>query len=222
MSAPRLQNTRERLGAASWFLCLQFFVAEQVAALGWRGHYSFRRHFISDLGAVTCADSCSRLHGLMNTSFFLQGVLIAAGVLLLPRRFSPGLLGGVARALLLFSALAVAVVGLNPVDVNINVHIMGARSHFGASTLGMLCWGLSLLIAWQRERDATRMASTTLWLAGVACFGDVLLLFAMGPVGAVLGGGLVERVAAYPFPIWLTWMGAAYLGLGRRKRARDL
>src|SRR5271156_5509570 len=40
-----------KVGACLWLLCFQFFVAEQIARLGWTGHYSMRRNYISDLGA---------------------------------------------------------------------------------------------------------------------------------------------------------------------------
>ncbi len=46
-----------RLGAALWLLCFQFFVGEQIARLGWPGHYSMARNYISDLGAVRCDGS---------------------------------------------------------------------------------------------------------------------------------------------------------------------
>ena len=65
-----------RLGAGLWLFCFQFFVGEQIARLGWAGHYSMARNYISDLGAVRCggAASCSSLHWVMNASFVLQGL----------------------------------------------------------------------------------------------------------------------------------------------------
>ena len=62
--------TPGKVGAFLWLLCLQFFVAEQIARMGWTGHYSMRADFISDLGAT------SSLHWVMNGSFVLQGLLI--------------------------------------------------------------------------------------------------------------------------------------------------
>ena len=65
------------VGACLWLFCFQFFIAEQIARLGWSGHYSMTRDYISDLGAVRCSVSgsvCSSLHWVMNGSFMLQGL----------------------------------------------------------------------------------------------------------------------------------------------------
>ncbi len=80
-----------RVGAFLWLLCLQFFVAEQIARMGWTGHYSMRHDFISDLGAA----SGSSLHCLMNGSFVLQGLLIFFGAMLLHRVLSQDRAGSV-------------------------------------------------------------------------------------------------------------------------------
>jgi hypothetical membrane protein len=65
--------TSRRWGGALWVGCLQFFVAEAVAAAGFVGSYSFRRNYISDLGALRCAGGgCSPLHAL--------GLVAAAGL----------------------------------------------------------------------------------------------------------------------------------------------
>ncbi len=79
-----------RLGAGLWLFCFQFFVGEQIARLGWPGHYSMARNYISDLGAVRCdgAATCSSLHWVMNGSFVLQGLLIVFGTVLV-RSFFP-------------------------------------------------------------------------------------------------------------------------------------
>jgi hypothetical membrane protein len=85
---------RTSLGSLCWILCLQYFAAEAVAVAGWRGLYSFHDNYISDLGAVTCADRlCSPLHALMNVSFVSQGVLISAGAALVWPALSRGWLG---------------------------------------------------------------------------------------------------------------------------------
>jgi len=201
-------------GAWAWLGCLQFFVAEQMARFGWQGHYSFRTSYISDLGARGCTVAiCSHWHALMDESFLLQGVLIAAGAMLLPRRLSPGALGWAARVLLLLSALGVAVVGYSPEDVDINLHISGARMHFGCGSLAMLLWGLGIMM----QRHGTLGATQAAFLAaGVAIFGDMLLYLGTGPVQNMLGAGLVERLAAYPLPLWLAWTGWVLLR-GQRK-----
>ncbi len=182
-------------------------MAEAITALRWGGRYSYRSNHISDLGALGCATGCSPWHALMNLSFFVQGVLIAGGALLLSRRESPGRLGGLARFTLLLAALGLAAVAVAPEDVDLNLHISGARTHFLAGTLGMLFWGLSLVTAWHR----TGSPRTALLAFAVAAFGDVLLVFENGPMSALIGGGTLERLAAYPLPLWLAWTGISLL-----------
>lgn len=208
-----------RAGAWAWLGCLQFFVAEQVARFGWQGHYSFRSNYISDLGARSCtAAICSHWHALMDGSFLLQGLLIAAGAVLLPRRVSPGALGWASRALLLLSALGVAVVGYSPEDVDTNLHISGARLHFGCGSLAMLLWGLAITV----RRHGTPGAVPAFLAAGIAIFGDILLYLGAGPIQNMLGAGLVERLAAYPLPLWLAWTGWTLLRERRKTGYRDL
>ena len=90
-----------RLGALLWIFCLQYFVAEAASIYGWRGSYSLSRNYISDLGAVGCDIRaggligptellCSPLHGLMNASFLLQGLLISCGAALVWPLFPKG------------------------------------------------------------------------------------------------------------------------------------
>ncbi len=206
-----------RAGAWIWLGCLQFFVAEQVARFGWQGHYNFRSNYISDLGARGCTTAiCSHWHTLMDGSFLLQGVLIAAGAVLLPRRVSPGALGWAARVFLLLSALGVAVVGYSPEDVDTNLHISGARLHFACGSLAMLLWGLASVVRRDDAPQAAQAAGAAFLAAGVATCGDLLLSLGSSTVNDVLSAGLVERLAAYPLPLWLAWTGWTLLRNRRR------
>ncbi len=212
--ATLVQSTaRARLGARFFVGCLQFFAAEQIARLGWRGRYLMNWNFISDLGAVSCAVACSSLHAVMNASFFLQGMLIAGGALLVPRRAVPGLLGVVPRVFLLLSALGVMVVAAFPSDVNLNLHVTGAEFHFGFGSLAMLFSAGALLARWRRSTSKldrlvyAQQAKVTLLAATVAILGDLLIVYGSGPLDDALGRGTVERLAAYPLPLWLAWLG---------------
>ncbi len=189
---------RERAAAWCGLGCLQFFLCEQLAQLGWTGHYSLRRDYISNLGA----SSLCAAHALMNASFLAQAGLIAAAALLLPSRCLPAL----ARGFLLFSAVGLAMVATHPADRDANTHIGGARIHFICAAAGLLAAGL-----------AGRRPRLSIPAAGVAIAG--CLLFGLGSAGLhrVLGPGLLERMAAYPLPLWLAATG---YGLLRRPPAR--
>jgi hypothetical membrane protein len=171
-----------KVGACLWLLCLQFFVAEQIARMGWTGHYSMRRGYISDLGA----HSGSSFHWVMNGSFVLQGLLIFFGAVLLHR-----LLPRIAVALLAIAGLGVLVVGLVPEDTNARLHLQGAAANF-------LGGNLAIILLAKRWKS---------WIAFAAGTLGLLATLALAFHGMGSDTGAVERLAAYPLPLFLSWSG---------------
>ncbi len=193
--------------------CLQYFATEAIAATGYRGGYSFRRNFISDLGAVRCADGagCSPLHALMNASFLLQGVLILGGAILVWPLFPRGM-ARLGLGLVAASGLGVAVVGLAPEDAAPGWHYLGAAENLLLSNAGAALIGAALL----REKRAPRavgLLSLGFGLIGLVGLAGLASRFDLG-----LGAGGIERIAAYPFPLWLAGMGAWLLRGGETGR----
>jgi hypothetical membrane protein len=164
-----------------WLLCLQFFVAEQIARMGWTGHYSMRRDYISDLGAFS-----SSLHWVMNGSFVLQGLLIFFGAVLLRR-----LLPRIAVVLLAVAGLGVLVVGLVPEDTNARLHLQGAAANF-------LGGNLAIILLAKRWKS---------WIALAAGSIGLLATLALAFRGVGWDAGTMERLAAYPLPLFLSWSG---------------
>jgi hypothetical membrane protein len=187
-----------------WLFCFQFFAAEQIARLGWRGHYSMARNYISDLGMLRCDQTaCSSLHWLMNGSFVLQGVLIFSGALLL-RSLLP-------RSLWVFFALAgsgVLVVGLAPEGTVTPLHLLGAAVNFFAGNLGMVVLGSLMMLQANRSQGLITLVAGVMGLAGT-----LAIAFSFSPswAGRGWGAGTVERLAAYPLPLWLWWTGGMIL-----------
>jgi hypothetical membrane protein len=193
-----------RWGGALWVGCLQFFVAEAVAAAGFAGSYSFRRNTISDLGALSCGAGCSPLHGLMNASFVLQGVLIFAGAFVVWPLFPTGL-AKLALGLVAASGLGVAIVGLAPEDSVPGWHYLGAAENLLFCNAGATLLGVALLR--EGTSRAVGLLSLAFGLIGLAGLGGLAAGHDFG-----LGVGGVERVAAYPFPLWIAGMGAWLIG----------
>jgi hypothetical membrane protein len=194
--------TLRRWGGALWVGCLQFFVAKAVAAAGFVSSYSFRRNYISDLGALSCGVGCSPLHPLMNASFVLQGVLIFAGAAIVWPLFPRGALARLALGLAAASGLGVAIVGLAPEDAMPGWHYLGAAENLLFCNAGAALLGVTLL----REGAAPRsvgLLSLAFGLIGLGGLGGLAFGYDFG-----LGVGGVERVAAYPFPLWIAGMGA--------------
>jgi hypothetical membrane protein len=190
-----------RWGGALWVGCLQFFVAEAIAAADFSGAYSFRRNYISDLGAVGCGAGCSPLNALMNASFVLQGVLIVTGTAVVWALFPRGALSWLALGLVAASGLGVALVGLAPEDSAPGWHYLGAAENLLFCNVGAALFGVALLHEGQ-ARAAGRL-SLAFGLIGLAGLAGLAVGHDFG-----LGAGGVERVAAYPFPLWIAGMGA--------------
>lgn len=188
-----MTDSRYRWGGLAWVLTVQFFVVEAIAAARYGG-YSYSADVISDLGT---ADSPARL--LMNGSFVVQGLLIAAGALLL----GPGLggTGGkVARVLLVAAGLGVLLVGVFPSDGNATAHEVAAGVH-------LLGGGLGLIALAYGVRPRSEELGTTLAVLGLV--GVIGTVFFGSAVFLGLGEGGMERVAAYVVPVGLVVAGAA-------------
>ncbi len=199
---------RTDLGAAFWILCLQYFAGESIAIGGWPGRYSLSDNFISDLGAVGCDAArgiCSPLNAVMNASFLLQGLLILGGAILVGPLFPTGTLWRAALFLVGASGIGVFVVGLAPEDVWPGPHYLGAAENLALCNLGMATMGVALL-RWRPETRAIGLISIAAGLLGLL---GVILLSQHMSLG--LGIGAIERVAAYPFPIWIAATGAMLL-----------
>lgn len=208
------------IGAILWLLCFQYFVGEQTARLGWTTHYSMVSNYISDLGAVRCVTHsasglwvCSPLHRLMNASFILQGALILFGALLVRSRFPAGRVWTAALWLIAIAGPGVLLVGLYPEDVNLRLHDIGAAAHFLCGNCGVALLGFAMLRWSPRTRVLAGFSGFSL-SAGLLGLTATLLFFSDIYMGLGVGG--MERVAAYPLPIWLTAMGALLLSFWDR------
>jgi len=213
---------RALLGPVLWLLCVQFFVAEEIARFAWKSPYSMTRNYISDLGAVHCSTSlagmgivCSPLHWLMNGSFLLQGLLIFCGTLLMRRFFPRGKLFTFALFLIAIAGFGVFVVGLAPEDVNFRLHSFAAAQHFFCGNAGMAMLGIVVLSRSRSSLSRTFLWMGTLWMGtislamGLAGLLGMLLLSQHSYLGCGVGG--MERIVAYPLPIWLAGSGTLFL-----------
>jgi hypothetical membrane protein len=211
-------DKRLRWGGLAWLLTLQFFVAETIAQLRFGDVYSRADDVISDLGA-----SYSPAAGLMNASFVLQGVLIAAGALLL-RPALPRAAGRLAVVLLTIAAVGVVVVGIVPLDADGTVHAVGAVAYLAGSSLGLLALAHAL-------RPRSELVGSVVAVLGLLCTAASIFFFA--GTTRFLGEGGTERAAAYALPLALAVAGVALWRGGqqpadgttgpsrRERRARD-
>ena len=197
-----------RLGAVIWMLAIQFFIAQILVQSAWTTPFSLMTNYISDLGNTTCGpypvDSsryvCSPWHAWMNASFILLGVIILVGAALIHRAFPSGRTRTAGLVLLALAGPGEILVGLFPENVNITPHSIGAAAHFVSGNLGIVVLGIAIAAT----RRQTPLAVYSIILGSVG-----LLATALFVSGHYLGLGIggMERIAAYPLPLWLIVVG---------------
>lgn len=197
---------KERAGGWAFASAVQFFVAQGVVQSAWTTPFSFATNYISDLGNTVCAPYpvgspsyvCSPWHAGMNASFIVMGLSVLAGVLLLRRAFGAGWAIGAGLALVALAGPGYILVGVYPENVNHPPHYLGAALNFAGANLGLVVLGAAML----RGRRAFGARTTA---AGLVGFVATLLLVTEHWLG--LGEGGMERVAAYPLPLWMIVVG---------------
>ena len=199
-----------RLGALCWPVAgLVLLTTHLVVQYAWQRPYSWARHTISDLGNVTCGSwgdtharyVCSPLHPWMNAAFVAFGLLLAAGVLLLWRRWRGT---RVAPVLVLLSAAGWVLAGVFPADVDENMHVLGALLILFFGNLGLL---VTARAGW---------TGTPRWTPLVAgALGVTAMVLHLSGHFVGLGPGGTERVSAYAVPVWLTYAAVAALRSAR-------
>jgi hypothetical membrane protein len=181
---------------------VQWVVVEAVAAAAWTDPpYSYLSNYISDLGVPDCGtefqgrEICSPLHPLMNTAFIAQGVLFAAGVLILAR---PA--GGRARPIVVTLALlhGVGFVLVGLFHGSPDGPSAGLVIHVAAAAAGILCANTLAIMAGS-VRGIARPAAYRLFSITIGVLG--LLSEALTGLSARTAG-LFERGGVYS---WLLW-----------------
>ncbi len=197
------------LGSIIWILAIQFFIAQIVVQSAWVTPFSLTQNFISDLGNTICGPYgnnyvCSPWHAWMNLSFGALGVIILLGVALIRSGFPVGRVRTAGLVLLSMAGAGIILVGLFPENGNLTMHKVGAAGHFVIGNLSMVVLGISLMLAGRLQiLAAYSIASGLIGLLATALFISEKFL------GLGIGG--MERVAAYPLPLWLIVTGIVFL-----------
>lgn len=201
-----------RAGAVLWLLAIQFFVVQIVVASQWATPFSLKTRYISDLGNTVCgrypnASSvvvCSPGHAVMNASFVLVGITMAAGAVLARRAFTSGARRALAVTLFVAAGVGVMMVGIYPENENITLHSIGAGVNFLAANTALILFGATLPRV--PPRPVFRSVSIGFGLVGLVS----TVLFVVGrDLG--LGAGGIERCAAYTTTIWQIVAGLVLL-----------
>lgn len=187
-----------------------YLLAEFVAAAAWTNPpYSYTYHFISNLGVRGPSElmgqyMLSPLAGVMNTGFFLFGLMIASGFLLLRG------LSGWRRALVVGSAALLAVGGvllaLNPGSAEAMEHGSGHALGAMAAFIGGNLLSIGVGIMHQRVGLPSKLGHA-LFAAGMVGLCAMVTYFVELGCGLNVLLGLVERAIVYPFLFGIVCMG---------------
>lgn len=181
----------ERWGTLALLVRPAYVATEVLVVAATTGGYGFARDTVSRLGEVGCSAAyCSPRHELMNGSFVVFGVLLAAGAALLHRRLGP-----LVTALLVVSGLSSVATGLAPQDQGATLHLLAAAPLFVAQPLALLLLGA-------RVRQAQPRTARALTTTGVVTAAAAVAFIAFGDTPVT---GALERLALWPVLVALAW-----------------
>ena len=211
-SGPVIERST-RVGAAAWILASQFFITQFVVQSAWTTPFSVTENYISDLGNTACGPYpagarmyvCSPWHAWMNASFIMLGLTILVGAVLIRAPFRPKRMWAVGKSLVVLAGLGFIAVGLFPENTHIAAHRIGAGAQFISGNLGLVVLGAATLSA----RRSSLVAAIYTITSGVVGLLATALLVSDQYLGAGIGG--MERLAAYPLPLWLVLAGTYVL-----------
>jgi hypothetical membrane protein len=204
-----------RVAAVVWILAaVVYLVVEKIAADNVKGHYSYLHHYISVLGVP----DWGRYAYLMNGAFYLQGVLMFVGAVLVTRAS-----GRRGVFFLLFTAaatvgyfLVATVHGGSPLAEGdgMQLHMAGALLVFIAGNLAIVPG--SAVVA--RAADAKwwyRAVSLLIAAAGIVAWLTLANYNVWGHNYAPVG--LLERIPVYSILAWQVFSAVVLLGLLRKR-----
>lgn len=207
------------LGAGCWALSVAFFVDQAIAQAATTGPYSLATNYISDLGRTVCGPTaagsyvgvCSPLHGLMNGTFIVVGLLHTVGAIATRRawpRRPPAIAG---LALLAIAGTGLTVAGLAPENVDLGLHALGALYGIVCLNVAMVLLGV-VLVGAARGLGVLVLTAGSAGLAGFALF--------ISPASGV-PAGIAERIALYPADVAIVVLGVVLLGSAFRRHRAD-
>jgi hypothetical membrane protein len=201
-------DAHSSVGPAIFTPAALYFLIQIIVAWVFSPSYSLVANTISDLGETSCGGYsspplCSPRWWLMDyVGFILLGLVMVVGSAVLYHEFTQRIPRERRAAMVGFSLMAVGglgamLVGLFPENQNHVMHIIGAALGIGLGNVAIFALGAVLTLPESMRRFM--LTFSTVSLAALVCF-------ASGKFFGI-GGGSMERVAAYPETIWLIIFG---------------
>jgi hypothetical membrane protein len=206
---PAAFTRRVVIGALLWTLSVAFFMTQAIAQAAFSPPFDLATNLISDLGNTACTpDLCSPLHGLVNATFVIVGVLHVAGAFATYEAWPRRSLSPVGLGLIAVAGCGLIMAGLAPENEQGGLHAVGALAGLISLNLAMLSLGWAIL-------EARRWLGRLAWGAGIVGLVG-LALFLTGASG--LPDGAAERLADYPGAAMVVVFGVYLLAAAAAER----
>jgi hypothetical membrane protein len=201
------------IGAVLWISSIQYFIVQAIVIAAWTVPHSFKNHYISDLGNTVCGmyaglAVCSPLHPLMNASFVVFGVTMAAGSYFMYTWFKKTKPSAVGFILMAVAGFGTILVGLFPENTISSLHIVGAVLGLGIGNVSIIILGMALRGLHPLMRIYS-VASGSVSLAAFVLFASEIYL--------LIGRGGMERLVSYPFTMWMIILGLYIAAIAWRR-----
>jgi hypothetical protein len=202
---------KAEIGKLIWIANLQWFIAQLIVSLSWKEPgYSWKNNMISDLGNTVI----SPLAGLMNFSFILTGILSVFGALFLRKFLFKDIQGIFVLILLTAGAIGIILVGLDPENLRIKIHLLGAN--IAGLTVVAIFWAS---ILFRKSKPLNILSKPSLYLSIFLLFVGIYYGHIKGEYSSFvsdsgvryisskadflgLGAGGMERLLTYPLILW--------------------
>lgn len=191
---------------------VQFVLVEYIVSATWRGLYSYRNNYISELGVPFCGPTgnwpCSELNVLLNASMVMFGVAIAAvgGSWYIIRRID-----GRASAFFIVAGVGAVTAGVFNQGLNYPIHSFGATAFFVFGNFGLVVAG-----GHKSLRRSIRVVVTALGSVGLAGYFTYMGGYEFG-----LGIGFMERISTYALLVGVVVLSVAQFNATRVPKIAD-
>lgn len=202
---------KAEIGMLIWAANLQWFIVQFIVSLSWKNPgYSWKNNMVSDLGNTVI----SPLAGLMNFSFVLTGILSVFGAFFLRKFLFKNIQGIFVLILLTAGAIGIIMVGLDPENLRIKIHLLGAN--IAGLTVVAIFWA-SLIF--RKSKLLNVLSKPSLYLSIFLFFVGIYYGHVKGEYSSVvndsgvryinskadflgIGAGGMERLLTYPLILW--------------------
>lgn len=205
------------IGFISWIALSLYFVIEAFVIRAATAPYSFLKQPMSDLGVTICGietyplafyEICSPYHWLMNWTFFLTGLLIFAGAVLLHPLWPQSRASTVSTVCISIFGISYLMSGIFPANIHFNWHTLSALP-------GMIVQIPAMFLIGKMMHQ--KMPQLKWWslFCGVVSIASLFILF-LQPFVENIPGGLFQRLLYGTAYWWLTitaimlWRGYKY------------